>query len=210
MSDYSSICRSLTALFSHRPNKRQRKRGKLRPEGFSAHFAGLQDSRLTRVLHACESLEMRAMLSAMPIVASAENDFMFSNGVITGYTGTGGGVVIPASIGGVAVTSLASQAFRNANTIISVEIPASITLIGDAFLFCGNLTAIRVAAENSRFSSIDGVLYTKDRGTLLVCPAGKSGSVLIPQGVSRIEDSAFLVLRGITWLWPVVFKAAVA
>jgi hypothetical protein len=216
MSDYRSICRSLTAFFSHRPNKRKRKRGKLRPEGFSAHFAGLQDSRLTRVLHACESLEMRAMLSAMPIVASAESDFIFSNGVITGYIGTGGDVVIPASIGGVAVTAIGNSAFSQNSVLtavtlpsglisighdafsgcpglLAVTIPASVTSIASAaFGSCSNLAGITVLPGNQAFSSEHGLLMSADGKTLVKCPAGKTGDLVVPSHVTTIGDHAFV------------------
>ncbi|MEI8341728.1 MAG: leucine-rich repeat domain-containing protein [Verrucomicrobiota bacterium] len=60
---------------------------------------------------------------------------------ITGYTGTGGAVVIPASIGGAPVTAIGSSAFENRSRLTSVTIPDSVTSIGgNAFAFCDGLT----------------------------------------------------------------------
>jgi hypothetical protein len=220
MRDYSSICRSLTALFSHRPNKRQR--GKLHPEVFSAHFAGLHDSPQMRVLHACEVLEARAMLSATPAVASAESDFTFSNGVISGYVGTGGEVVIPSTIGGVAVTAISDSAFAQNSSLTSVILPAGLISIGHAafsscpglsaitistsvasiasaaFGNCTKLTDITVLPGNQSFSSHDGFLLSADGKTLVKCPAGKTGDLVVPSYVTTIADHAFVGCAGLS------------
>ncbi|MBP5338128.1 MAG: leucine-rich repeat domain-containing protein [Prevotella sp.] len=53
------------------------------------------------------------------------------------------------------------------------------------------LTAIEVDEGNTRFSSRNGVLFTKDGLQLLVYPAGKEGAYSVPQGVTTIIGSAF-------------------
>lgn len=49
---------------------------------------------------------------------------------------------------------------------------------------------LSVSSNNARYLSVDGVLYSKDRKTLLCCPGGKSGSLFIPDGVLSISDDA--------------------
>lgn len=65
---------------------------------------------------------------------------------ITGYTGTGGVVIIPASIGGVPVTAIAQSAFFSLpQRITSVTIPNGVTSIGNsAFAFCWALTSVAI------------------------------------------------------------------
>lgn len=53
------------------------------------------------------------------------------------------------------------------------------------------LTAIIADEADTRFSSRDGVLFTKDGTQLLVCPGGKEGAYNVPQGVTTIVASAF-------------------
>ena len=53
------------------------------------------------------------------------------------------------------------------------------------------LTAIEVDENDTRFSSRDGVLFTKDGLQLLVYPAGREGAYSVPQGVTTIAGSAF-------------------
>ena len=53
------------------------------------------------------------------------------------------------------------------------------------------LTAIEVDETDTRFSSRDGVLFTKDCTQLLVCPGGKEGEYSVPQGVTKITGMAF-------------------
>ena len=57
---------------------------------------------------------------------------------------------------------------------------------------CPLLTGIEVDEADTRFSSSDGVLFTKDGTQLLVCPAGKEGVYSVPQGVTNITGSAFV------------------
>lgn len=42
-----------------------------------------------------------------------------------------------------------------------------------------------------RYKTVDGILYSADMKTLILCPTGKTGTVVIPDGVTRIRKSAF-------------------
>ena len=56
---------------------------------------------------------------------------------ITGYTGKGGDVVIPAEIAGLPVTTIGEYTFLNCTLLTSITLPNSITTIGDrAFPDC--------------------------------------------------------------------------
>jgi len=89
------------------------------------------------------------------------------------------------------VTSIGAYAF-NSSGLASITIPNSVTSIGDnAFTGCKNLTAINVDAANTAYSSQDGVLYNKNKTTLLVYPTGKTGAFIIPSGVTTIKSYAF-------------------
>lgn len=43
----------------------------------------------------------------------------------------------------------------------------------------------------SQYKTVDGILYSADMKTLIICPTGKTGTVVIPDGVTRIRKSAF-------------------
>lgn len=75
----------------------------------------------------------------------------------------------------------------------------NVTSIGRrAFSNCTGLTSINVAEDNLYYASIDGVLYSKDKKTLIECPQGKTGSVTIPNSVTSIEPEAFYKCTGLT------------
>src|ERR1700692_863194 len=79
--------------------------------------------------------------------AKAQFTFTTNNGAITitGYTGGGGDVVIPASTNGYSVTTIADYAFVNQHGITSVTIPNSVTSIGvDAFASCFSLASVTI------------------------------------------------------------------
>ena len=53
------------------------------------------------------------------------------------------------------------------------------------------LTNINVSAENDDFTSVDGVLYSKDKSELIAFPAGRAGNFMIPSHVKEISQFAF-------------------
>ncbi len=74
----------------------------------------------------------------------------------------------------------------------SVTIPASVSSIGEgAFSANDHLPAISVAAGNTHYMAKDGVLFTKDGKTLLVCPGARSGTYQVPSSVRRVGNLAF-------------------
>ena len=57
---------------------------------------------------------------------------------------------------------------------------------------CGKLSEVTVPESSANFCTQDGVLYTKNKDSLLLYPAGKAGEAFqIPEGVERIAASAF-------------------
>lgn len=50
---------------------------------------------------------------------------------------------------------------------------------------------IDINPKNKYYTSIDGIVYTADKKTLIRCPVGKSGQVVIPDGVTTIGRHAF-------------------
>ena len=91
------------------------------------------------------------------------------------------------------VTRIGERAFSKCESLTSVTIPNSVTSIGwGAFSNCAALTGIRVAEGNSHYASdASGVLFSKDKTTLVQCPGAFSGSYAIPNSVTSIGDYAF-------------------
>lgn len=54
-----------------------------------------------------------------------------------------------------------------------------------------NIENIDINPKNKYYTSIDGIVYTADKKTLIRCPVGKSGKVVIPDGVTTIGRHAF-------------------
>ena len=135
---------------------------------------------------------------------------------ITGYSGVGGDITIPSTLGGYPVKAIGAYAFVNCEQLTSVSISESVTEIGDcafflcvnlgsiyipanvtkignqAFGYCSSLSGIYVDVENICFKSDAGVLYTKNGETLICYPAGKSDkSFGVFSGVTTIGAYAF-------------------
>ena len=97
-------------------------------------------------------------------------------------------VTIPES-----VISIRLGAFFGCNGLTSITIPKSVVSIGDlALADCANLSSIYADEENTVYTSVDGILFNKEKTTLVVYPSGrKTTSYRIPEGVTSIGDYAF-------------------
>ncbi|MDR0507012.1 MAG: leucine-rich repeat protein [Dysgonamonadaceae bacterium] len=97
------------------------------------------------------------------------------------------------------VASIDEAAFFSCGGLTSVTIPNSVISIGSgAFYGCSSLTSINVNDNNPNYSSLDGVLFNKDKTTLLCYPGGKTGAYNIPTSVTSINEAAFFSCRGLT------------
>src|ERR1035437_3979662 len=160
----------------------------------------------------------------LPKDLQAQFTFTTNNGAITitGYTGSGGMIVIPDTTNGYPVVSIGADAFFGQSAPASVTIPNSVTNIDSfafdgfsgltcvtipgnvssigpyAFAFCSSLTNITVAANNPMYSSVGGVLFSFGQVTLIQFPGGLSGNYTISNGVSGIGFNAFGGCAGLT------------
>ena len=100
------------------------------------------------------------------------------------------------------VTSIWDNCFEDCSSLTSITIPEGVTSIGHGvFNSCGNLTSINVSENNKNYCSVDGVLFNKDKTEIIKYPEGKDGaSYKIPEGVTRIENSAFNQCNNLTSL----------
>ena len=90
------------------------------------------------------------------------------------------------------VTSIGSGVFKFSKSLTSVTLPASLTSIDEnPFSYCSQLTEINVSPENSEFSSVDGILYTKNLDKIIAYPGGREGDFIVPDSVEDIGISAF-------------------
>ena len=91
------------------------------------------------------------------------------------------------------LTTLGNRAFNMCNNIISVFIPKNVNSIGVTVWGNTNseLTEYVVDSKNTTYESLDGVLYTKDKKTLVSCPVRKPGVYTVPEGVETLAPHAF-------------------
>ena len=120
------------------------------------------------------------------------------------YTGN---LVIPETVAAgntFTVTSIHGNAFKYCNNLTSLNLPKSITTIdadasyGCSLYGCIRLAEINVDDANTVYSSIDGVLFNKDKTELIRYPLNKSGAYTIPNTVTTIGREAFSYCDGLT------------
>ena len=99
-------------------------------------------------------------------------------------------VVIPNS-----VEEIMDRAFDGCIGLRTFMLPANVKRVGHGAIPHGEfskLESILVAPENQAFCSVDGVLYTKDKKTLISCPVRYNRSTFaVPDGVEEIAAGAF-------------------
>ena len=100
------------------------------------------------------------------------------------------------------VTTINSFAFEGCTGLTSATIPSSVSSFSyNAFRGCTGITSLYVNSDNENYSSSNGILYNKDKSTLIVCPEGKTGSVTVPSSVTSIGNYSFYKCKGITGVY---------
>ncbi|HEY3853456.1 MAG TPA: leucine-rich repeat domain-containing protein [Verrucomicrobiae bacterium] len=83
-------------------------------------------------------------------------------------------------------------AFSGCASLPGITIPGTVTNIGlETFLNCASLASIFVKSNNLFYSSANGVLFDKNRKTLMAFPPDVGGSYAIPASVADIEPYSF-------------------
>ena len=91
------------------------------------------------------------------------------------------------------VTRIAGYAFNGCSSLTKIKLPSSVTSIEDSvFGGCSSLAEINVQEENKNYSSVNGILFNKEKTEITIYPAGKKEtSYNIPERVISIGRGAF-------------------
>lgn len=100
------------------------------------------------------------------------------------------------------VTSIGCSAFSGCTSLESITIGSGVKYLDNGWIdSCRRLANITVSPDNKTYSSVDGVLFNKDKSELLAYPIGnKRSSYTIPDGVTKIDKKAFYGCRYIETL----------
>ena len=104
--------------------------------------------------------------------------------------------------------SIGESAFENCANLAYIKIPSTVKTLGTdgvqemtTFSGCTGLETIEIAAGNTNYASVDGVVYKLKDGKpaeLCYAPVSKSGAVVIPSSVTHIWVKAFFQNKKIT------------
>lgn len=90
------------------------------------------------------------------------------------------------------ITTIQPRAFERID-ICSIILPRNLSVLsGNAFVFCENLESFEIDRHNALYSTIEGVLHSKDRKQLIRFPSGYQGvNYIVEDSVEHIADGAF-------------------
>ena len=153
-------------------------------------------SLLLSILMIITSLPMMAVSSFAADETASDFEYNISTEnliEITSYKGSATDLTIPSKIDGYTVAGLGDGAFEGCTSLVSVKIPDTVEYINfNVFCGCSALKSIEVDANNSEYSSENGVLFNKNKDTIVAYPMGKEDtSYVVPDGVLEIGMSAF-------------------
>ena len=123
------------------------------------------------------------------------NNFLLRDNHLTYYLGDSNVAEIP-----VGVQTVGPLAFVGDINLKTVYIPSSVREIDNfGFAYCESIENFIVSPENQYFSSLNGVLFSKDGKKLVKYPMGKRGKAYsIPSGVCDICEYAFEKNKNLT------------
>ena len=107
-----------------------------------------------------------------------------------GYTGETADVIVPSMFNGYQITSIGAGTFSNNALIQTLYIPANISSIV-APSGCINFRSYEVSEYNTMYSSYYGILYNKDKTSIVNIPTAIRGEIYMPETLISIPSNAF-------------------
>lgn len=106
------------------------------------------------------------------------------------------------------VTEIGRWLFKDCSSLESITIHEDVESIDEAvFMGCKSLKRIDVAEDNPCFCSVDGVLFSADKNTLIYLPTGGRTEYTIPDNVKEIGAYACADCGNVTLTFPKSLKA---
>lgn len=91
------------------------------------------------------------------------------------------------------VTSIEDQLFQDCENLKEATISRNLEAgdLAGTFSWCFSLEKVNVPDDAANYTTLDGVVYSKDMSSLVYCPTAKKGTLEIPEGVTSISYDAF-------------------
>ena len=83
------------------------------------------------------------------------------------------------------------------NEFTLIKIPSTLKEIEwDSFMYCSNIQNIEVSENNNAFCDIEGVVYSKDKNTIIFYPTGRKDEYIVCEETKEIGNGSFFNCSG--------------
>lgn len=122
------------------------------------------------------------------VVINGHTEYGYAS--IEQYKGIAKAVKVPEKIGGFTVKSIGPDAWKNAATVRSISLPASLESLSWGTEFCTNLQEFFVDNSNPNYSVKDGILFDKPGKRIHRYPTARVGEYVVTSG-THVTTGAF-------------------
>lgn len=99
------------------------------------------------------------------------------------------------------ITEIVENQFSNLKLVTEIVIPQNVTYIdSSAFFGCDLLELITVSSSNQEYTSVNGVLYNKDKTNIISIPLNYKQSLIFEDSITSFDYDLFLYITKITSL----------
>lgn len=90
------------------------------------------------------------------------------------------------------VNEIGDYVFGQCNNLVRIDLASVSKMEINAFWGCDKLAEFVVSEDNSNYSSLEGVLFNKDKSILIIYPKARPNlSYIVPNSVITVDDNAF-------------------
>ena len=160
------------------------------PDNLNKLTVGSNLIRWDNIMDTCSIAQVEISNANRSFVMKDDSIYSKDMTVLYVYRGTGSSLTVPEGVKEISDTAFAPGACSS--ELKKLSLPSTVQfLFGEIFKELTSLEAVEISENNANYASSDGMIYTKNGVSLILCPQGKTGNVSVKVGTTTIWRYAF-------------------